>query len=196
MYWIQGVTKRCRLSWLTNSDLVHQMLGGGGGGCGVSANEYRGGTTWTGDFKCRELKLDFAEIDHCKPVLLGRSLARNLVKPLMSLYGTEWRERGYGLGSAHGAQINFGDLTPYLTYDCDCIVYIVHCTYRGTFASSSRLTSCGILRKGNFRRWCSRSPFSQISCTQKFKLKDLWARIFKLFRTSDVMNRFLITFSL
>jgi hypothetical protein len=32
-----------------------------------------------------------------KPVLLGLSLvAGNLVKPLMSLYGTEWRERGYG----------------------------------------------------------------------------------------------------
>jgi hypothetical protein len=24
-------------------------------------------------------------------------LARNPVKPLLSLYGTEWRERGYGL---------------------------------------------------------------------------------------------------
>jgi hypothetical protein len=31
----------------------------------------------------------FAEIDQCKPVLLGHSLAGNLVKPLMSLYGTE-----------------------------------------------------------------------------------------------------------
>jgi hypothetical protein len=30
-------------------------------------------------------------------VLLGLSLAGNLVKPLISLYGTEWRERGYGL---------------------------------------------------------------------------------------------------
>ncbi len=29
--------------------------------------------------------------------LLGLSLAGNLVKPLLSLYGTEWRERGYGL---------------------------------------------------------------------------------------------------
>ncbi len=37
------------------------------------------------------------EIDLCKPVLLGISLAGNLVKPLLSLYGTEWRERGYGL---------------------------------------------------------------------------------------------------
>jgi hypothetical protein len=33
-------------------------------------------------------------------VLLGLSLAGNLVKPLLSLYGTEWRERGYGLGGA------------------------------------------------------------------------------------------------
>jgi hypothetical protein len=36
-------------------------------------------------------------VDQCKPVLLGLSLAGNLVKPLLSLYGTEWRERGYGL---------------------------------------------------------------------------------------------------
>ncbi len=42
-------------------------------------------------------KLDFAKIDQYKPVLLGLSLAGNLVKPLMSLYGTEWRDRGYGL---------------------------------------------------------------------------------------------------
>jgi hypothetical protein len=31
------------------------------------------------------LKLCFAEIDQCKPVLLGLSLAGNLVKPLLSL---------------------------------------------------------------------------------------------------------------
>jgi hypothetical protein len=36
----------------------------------------------------------FAERDKCKPVLLRLSLAGNLEKPLMSLYGTEWRERG------------------------------------------------------------------------------------------------------
>jgi hypothetical protein len=51
----------------------------------------------TGDFKSREVKLVFAERDERKPVLLGLSLAGNLVKPLLSLYGTEWRERGYGL---------------------------------------------------------------------------------------------------
>jgi hypothetical protein len=33
----------------------------------------------------------FAERDKCKPVLLGLSLAGNLVRPLLSLYGTEWR---------------------------------------------------------------------------------------------------------
>jgi hypothetical protein len=42
----------------------------------------------------------FSERDECKPLLLGRSLAGNLVKPLMSLYGAEWRERGYGLRTA------------------------------------------------------------------------------------------------
>jgi hypothetical protein len=34
-------------------------------------------------------KLDFAERDKCKPVLLILSLAGDLVKPLLSLYGTE-----------------------------------------------------------------------------------------------------------
>ncbi len=56
-----------------------------------------GGTTWTGDFKVMEVKTGFCRKNECKPVLLGLSLAWNLVKPLMSLYGTEWRERDYGL---------------------------------------------------------------------------------------------------
>ncbi len=57
MYLPQGVTTRCRLSWLTNSALVFEPKcgGGGGGSCWVSTNEY---------------------------------------------------------SCAHGAQINFGDLTP------------------------------------------------------------------------------------
>ncbi len=62
----QGVTKRCRLSWLTNSALVYEPKCGGrrgwGWACWVSANEY---------------------------------------------------------SCAHGAQINLGDLTPYLTYAND-----------------------------------------------------------------------------
>ncbi len=36
-------------------------------------------------------KLDFAERDECKPVFLRLSLAGNLEKPLVSLYGTESR---------------------------------------------------------------------------------------------------------
>jgi hypothetical protein len=60
----QGVTKRCRLFWLTNSALVYEPKcgGWGGGSCRrrISADEYS--CTYT------------------------------------------------------GAQINFGDLTPYLTY--------------------------------------------------------------------------------
>ena len=42
-------------------------------------------------------KLDFTEINQCKQILLGLSLAGNLVNPLLSLYRNEWRERGYGL---------------------------------------------------------------------------------------------------
>jgi hypothetical protein len=38
-----------------------------------------------------------AERDKCKPVLLRLSLAVHLEKPHMSLYGTEWRECGFGL---------------------------------------------------------------------------------------------------
>jgi hypothetical protein len=41
--------------------------------------------------------LDFPERYECKPVLLRLSLAENLDEPIMSLYETEWRERGYGL---------------------------------------------------------------------------------------------------
>jgi hypothetical protein len=37
----QGVTKRCRLSWLTNSALVYEPNAGGWGRvCGISANEH------------------------------------------------------------------------------------------------------------------------------------------------------------
>jgi hypothetical protein len=36
----RGVTKRCRLSWLTNSALVYEPKCGGGGGYGVPANVY------------------------------------------------------------------------------------------------------------------------------------------------------------
>ncbi len=58
----------------------------------------RGGTTWTGDLKCTEGKnWLFPKEINANPVLPGLSLAGNLEKLLMSLYGTEWSERGYGL---------------------------------------------------------------------------------------------------
>ncbi len=40
--------------------------------------------------------MDFAGRDKCKPVLPRLSLVGNLEKPLMSLYGTEWRDRRGG----------------------------------------------------------------------------------------------------
>ncbi len=62
-HWTRGVTKRCRLSWLTNSALAYEPQMVEGGSCWVSANKY---------------------------------------------------------SCAHGTQIiNFGDLSPYLTYALD-----------------------------------------------------------------------------
>ncbi len=46
----QGVTKRCRLSWLTNSALVYEsQCGGMEVGCGISASEYNSAhhVTWS-----------------------------------------------------------------------------------------------------------------------------------------------------
>ncbi len=42
IWWPQEVTKRFRLSWLTNIALIYEPKceWRGGGGCGVSANEY------------------------------------------------------------------------------------------------------------------------------------------------------------
>jgi hypothetical protein len=54
-------------------------------------------------------KLDYAERDKCKPVLLRLSLARNLEKPVMSLYGTGWKERGYGLRIKSKKTFNVAD---------------------------------------------------------------------------------------
>jgi hypothetical protein len=66
----QGVTNRCQISWLSNSALLYEPKYGevgGGGGCGVSVNEY---------------------------------------------------------SCAHGAQINYGDLTPY--FNLCSAGYITH----------------------------------------------------------------------
>ncbi len=51
----QGVTKRCRLSWLTNSALVYEHKCGGREGAGLSANEYSCvyHVTWSPNKLCR-----------------------------------------------------------------------------------------------------------------------------------------------
>ncbi len=78
----QGVTKRCRLSWLTNGALVYEPKCGG---LQVSANEY---------------------------------------------------------SCAHGGQINFGDLTPYLTYGR----HLKKLTCKGMFIRVYRLEIANFLR--------------------------------------------------
>ncbi len=55
-------------------------------------------TSFLSNNTVNKVKPGFSERDKCKPVLLRLSFAGNLEK-LMSLYETEWRERGYGLRS-------------------------------------------------------------------------------------------------
>jgi hypothetical protein len=77
-------------------DSFHIRLNLNRNGCTVHSEQRR--YDMNGRFQMQGgKKQDFAEIDQCKHVLLGLSLAGNLVKPLMSLYGTEWKERGYRL---------------------------------------------------------------------------------------------------
>ena len=68
--------------------------------------QMQGGKNW----------MDFAERGEFKPVFLRLSLAGNLVKPLISLCGAEWREhvyglRGYLLGLL-GEEFSIGPLGP------------------------------------------------------------------------------------
>ncbi len=92
---------------------------------------YRGGTKWMGDFKCREVKTEF-----CRKSLMqtGSSLAGNLVKPLISLNGTKWRDRGYGLRRnfnwpqgrvfrVHYYNLGDGDLGFWLWGDVSLVMY-------------------------------------------------------------------------
>jgi hypothetical protein len=67
----QGVTRRCRLSWLTNSALVYEskcggMGGGGEGGCVASANEYSCArhVTWSPNKLFRDLS-PFLTLGYC-----------------------------------------------------------------------------------------------------------------------------------
>ncbi len=91
----QGVTKRCRLSWLTNNALVYESNAGGGGFRGISQWEqlYTGAQINSGDLT--------SYVTYGKKV----GLVWEAGKPWIALTGIGTR-----------AQINCGDLTPYLTY--------------------------------------------------------------------------------
>ncbi len=96
---MRGVTKRCRLSWLTNSALVQiwAQIGRGGGGCAVSANKY---------------------------------------------------------SCAHGGQINFGDLTQYLTYGSSRPIPFGQSWVRGSFTPKTYIQIPG----RNVSLWVSFLP--------------------------------------
>ncbi len=59
----------------------------------------RGGTTWTGDFKCWEVKTGFCRKRWMQTGFSGTLIGWKSGQTTYSLYGTEWRERGYGLRS-------------------------------------------------------------------------------------------------
>ncbi len=116
---MQGVTKRCRLSWTLGGPIVPSYMSpnaGGGGSCGVSANE----CSWV-----------------------------------------------------HGAQINFGDLAPYLTYG---IMFqkrgptelVHHSANKGNLhrpkgaASHKQLIWFGYI--AHLSRWGGRGPLYQPCC--------------------------------
>jgi len=63
-----------------------------------------------GYFKCREVKTGFCRNRSSKPVLLGLSLAGYLVKPFLSLYGTDME--GGWLRTQKAACVNLGRSLP------------------------------------------------------------------------------------
>jgi hypothetical protein len=89
-------------------------------------------------------KLVFAEICQCKPVLLGLSLAGNLVKPLLSLYGTKWRERGYGLWGLTSLNLRM-DTSQYIIFLPNFFVFVPACGQsRGCLWRTSPRGSAGV----------------------------------------------------
>ncbi len=52
----------------------------------------------TGDLKCREVKNGFCQKRKMQTGSSETLIGWKTGKPLLSLYGAEWRERGYGLG--------------------------------------------------------------------------------------------------
>ncbi len=117
----QRVTKTCRLSWLTNSALVYEPKCGGGG-CGISANEY---------------------------------------------------------SCAHGAQINFGDLTPYLTYvsyEYWCIYVSPICVY--TMYGMQKKATHGINTRHK----------SKMSSSKKFTCKGTLWQVFICLRPHPLLG--------
>ncbi len=77
----------------------------------------RGGTTWTGYFKCRKVKTGFFRKRWLRTGSSGTLIGWKSGQTLLSLHGTEWRDRGYGLRSGGGGILSMAkpNLTLYLT---------------------------------------------------------------------------------
>jgi hypothetical protein len=161
----QEVTKRCRLSWLTNSALVYESkMQGDGWGCGVSANEYSSTLQgkshlcipflgiarpqsqfphscvcerfiycqdWSTYFPTAEQAdrswkfINFSQIYECRNWETEHYISKFCFGNYSfisgnTLIGTRhlyWILNGPSFAVYTGAQMNFRDLTSYLTYD-------------------------------------------------------------------------------
>ncbi len=77
-----------------------------GGTCGGVPTVLLRRWTWTGDFKCREVKTGFCRNRSMQTGSSGTLIGwKSGGKPLLFLYGTEWRERGYGLWPTAGSHV-------------------------------------------------------------------------------------------
>jgi hypothetical protein len=95
--WDQGVSKRCRLSWLTNSALVYEPKCGGERG-GVAGSQPMSTVPEFIDPRFRENKPKALVFSHWK-------------RAFWACFHENWV---YNFG--HSCEINCGHLTPYLTY--------------------------------------------------------------------------------
>jgi hypothetical protein len=71
----RGVTKRCRLSWLTNSALVYEPKGGGGGG--GAGSQTKSEPTFNLFFRAKHIRV-IAYLETLKHMLQTKSTAERM----------------------------------------------------------------------------------------------------------------------
>ncbi len=142
----QGVIKRCRLSWLTNSALVYETkCGGRGCGCGVSANEYSCTYTQTSNKLWRSTVAPYLTFagQHTEPELL-RSRGIDSMKSIPELLKSSRIQTQTGMISLAGSPPPPHTLCiPLMLYLQWSIVLYTLCTAKIDFYGILQLFFCG-----------------------------------------------------